>query len=289
MFYGGEVEAQNALTWLAGYFDDASAFPPSSTPLDQSVAAYRAHQRAEFGPLLGNLVVADVKLPDLIDVLDALDDEETEGALPITLLVTGGAGAVGPAIRWASRAPVLDLRAIEVTLRDEDDLVHNARRFLTAVEAAEDDVSEVPVFVELPRWQEAPSRGWLSALDEIAAAEWGVKFRTDGTDLATCFDAALDRELPYRCIGAATPAITQVDPASGTTRFGFVNLLVATRGCLDGEDAAGLLNETSAENLLAGRDAETLGRTRRWLVSVGCHDLPEAHDELVDIGVVTPG
>lgn len=302
MFYGGCVEAQNGSTWLAEFFDDASAFPPASVPIDRAVAAYRAHQQGEVSGLLGNLVVPDVKLPDLIDAVDALDDtEETDWVLPITLpitlLVTGGAGAVGPAIRWASRAPMLDLRTIEVALRDEDDLAHNAQRFLTAVDAVDDDISKVSVFVELPRWYDAPSQGWLRALDEIAAAEWGAKFRIGGAepatfpspaDLATCFDAALDRELPYRCTGSAVPAITHVDPDSGLTRYGFVNLLVATRGCLEGEDAAVLLSERSADVLLKGRDAETLTRTRRWLRGISTPNLLEAHDDLVELGLLEP-
>lgn len=285
------MEAHNGSTWLAEFFDDASAFPPASVPLDRAVATYRGHQQSEFAGLLGNLVVPDVKLPDVIDVLDGLDGaEESDRVLPITLLVTGGAGAVGPAIRWASRAPVLDLRTIEVALRDEDDLAHNAQRFLAAVDAVEDDIAEVSVFVELPRWQGEPTRGWLSALDEIAAAEWGVKLRTGGidpSDLAICFDAALDRELPFRCTGLATPAITQVDQATGALQLGFLNLLVATRGCLEGEDAAALLVDASAAALLAGRDAETLTRTRRWLRGIGTPDLLEAHDDLVELGVTT--
>src|SRR5690349_11592552 len=65
----GPVHALNGSSWLDGFFDDAAAFPPSSVPLDRAVAAFRAHQQAEAGPLVGNLVVPDVKLPDLIDVL----------------------------------------------------------------------------------------------------------------------------------------------------------------------------------------------------------------------------
>lgn len=287
------MHALNGSSWLDGFFDDAAAFPPSSVPLDRAVAAFRAHQQAEAGPLVGNLVVPDVKLPDLIDVLDHDDEDEV---LPVTLLVTGGAGAVGPAVRWASRAPLVGLRSIEVLLRDEDDLAHNAQRFLTALDACEDDLSEVEVFLELPRWYGAPTPGWLRALDEIAAAELGTKFRIGGADaeavpsaqdLVTCIDAALDRELGFRCAGGETRAVTGVDPQTGATQHGYLNLLVATRGCLEGEDAAGLLAETSGANLLAGTDADTLARTRRWLRGVSTPSVLEAHDELVELALVT--
>lgn len=285
----GCVHALNQSPWLTGFFDDASTFPPTSVPLDRAVAEYRSHRHGECSDLVGSLVVADVKIPDLIDVLDE-QDTDGEDALPISLLVTGGAGAVGPAVRWASRAPVLDLRAIEVTLRAEDDLAHNAHRFLTALDACEDDLSEVSTFLELPRWHEAPSQGWLRALDEIAAAELGVKFRvtdTSATDLAKSFDAALDRELPFRCAGGVSAATSEPGPGPGASPFGFLNLLVATRGCLEGEDAAALLSETSAEKLLAGRDADTLVRTRRWLRAISTPNVLEIHDELVELGLLS--
>lgn len=264
--------------------------------MDRAVSQHREHRSSEYSGLLGNLVVADVKVADLIDVLDQQDSgNEIESALPITLLVTGGAGAIGPAVRWASRSPLLDLRVIEVALRDEEDLAHNARRFLTALDACEDDLTDVATFVELPRWQGAPTPGWLRALDEVAAADLGAKFRTGGADpenvptadeLATCFDASLDRELPFRCAGGPTPPITQIDPASGVTRYGYANLLIATRSCLDGGDVVGVLQETSIDGLFANTDSELLTRTRRWFRGITTHSLIEAHDEAVELGLL---
>jgi len=276
--------------WLAGFIDDAAAFPPSSLPLDRAVAEHRAHRQAAYADLLGGFVVSDLKVPDLID---ALDDhaEDAEEPWEVTLQVSGGAGAISPAVRWASRAPHLRLRTIGLTLRDEADLAHNARRALTALDAVEEDLSEVAVYVELPRWADDPANGpghrWLSALDELAAADLRVTFRTGGAtpdalpgpaELAGSIDAALDRELPFRCTGELTHAI------SGTASYGFLNVLVATRACLDGGDARAALTETSAEALLA--DVDALARTRRWFTGFGSGDLLESHEDLVELGLM---
>lgn len=275
--------------WLAGLLDDAAAFPPSSVPLDRAVAEHRAHRQAAYAGLLGGFVVADLKVPDLIDALDD-GTEGPEEPWEITLLVTGGAGAIAPAVRWASRAPHLRLRTIGLTLRDEDDLAHNARRVLTALDAVEEDLSQVAVHAELPRAAGGPTHRWLSALDELAAAELGVTFRTGGAtpdtfpdadELVAALDAALDRELPFRCTGGLNRAL------SGPASYGFLNVLLATRACLDGEDAAAALTETSADVLLAGTDHDALGRTRRWFTGSGCADLLEAHDDLVELGLMT--
>jgi hypothetical protein len=288
----GTVDLDGSIpAWLTGFIDDTAVFPPSSVALDRAVAEHRAHRRSAYAGLLGGFVVSDLKVPDLIDVLDGGNGDDEEEPLEINLLVTGGAGAIAPAVRWASRAPHLRLRAIELTLRDEDDLAHNARRALTALDAVEEDLSEVEVYVELPRSVDGPTHRWLAALDELGAAELRAKFRTGGVtpdaipavaELVSWIDAALDRELPFRCTGGLVNAV------SGPASYGFLNVLVATRACLDGADAAVVLTETSAETLLGGTDAEELARTRRWFTGFGSGDLLESHDDLVELGLVTP-
>lgn len=275
--------------WLHGFLDDAAAFPPASRPLADAVAAHRVHLRSEYADLVGRLVVADVRLPELIDVVEELDAaDDGAPALPINLLVTGGAGALGPAVRWATGAPLLELGAIELLLRDEDDLAHNAQRWVAALGAVDADLSEVPVYAELPGFAGEPSRGWFAALDVIAADDLRTKFRATSDDpdpagaLAVFLEAALDRELPVKVTGAAAPVTT------GAGEIGFLNALVATRACLDGHDPAGALRTTSAAALLSAHDTATLLRTRRWLVSCSHGDILEAHDELVDLGLITP-
>ncbi|MCW2785051.1 MAG: hypothetical protein JWP74_1568 [Marmoricola sp.] len=281
--------------WLTGLVDDASLFPPTSVPLDRALAEHESHRNSDYAALLGGFVAPDVRIPDLIDVLDDRDQDEV---LDLNLLVTGGAGAIGPAVRWASRSPLLRLRAIEFALRDEEDLAHNARRVLTGLDAVEEDLSEVEVYVELPRWTGSPTHGWLSALDELGSAEVRAKFRTGGVtadafpsvdELATCIDAVLDRELPFKATAGLHRAVAHRDAETGFDHHGFLNLLVATRVCLDGGDTAGALREQDASALIDAFDADTWQRTRRWFTGFGCCDVLESHDDLVELGILPTG
>lgn len=295
--------------WLTNLVDDAAIFPPGNLPLDRAVAEHRTHLGSEYAAMVGGFVVSDVKLPDLITLLDqgpaVVEPAETEPAetpLAVHLVVTGGAGAIEPAVRWASRAPRVHLTALELALRDEEDLPHNARRVVTALDALEDDLEDVRVFVEPPRVHGEPTHGWLGAADELALRELPLKFRTGGVtddafpttgELAACIDAALDRELPFKCTAGLHHAVRQTDPETGFTHHGFLNVLVATRLLLDGDrDAAWTtLNQhdpgiTVAE--LLTYSAEDLQSTRRWFTSFGSCSILEPHDDLVELGLITP-
>lgn len=284
--------------WLLRFVDDASMFPPGNLPLAQAVAEHREHRASEYGALVGGFVVSDGRLPELVDLLDELDPAESmSGALGINLLVTGGVGAVEPAVRWATRAGSLRLDAIEYTLRDEDDLPRQAQRLCQMVDnlAAELglDPTGTPVYTEPPRLEGPPSAGWLGALDELATREIRLKFRTGGVTpdafptteaLAACIDAALDRELPFKCTAGLHHAVRHTDPADGLTHHGFLNVLAATRACLDGDDAVEALSRT--DEVLAGLDADTLARTRRWFTAFGSCSVLDPHDDLVELGLL---
>lgn len=274
-------------TWLDHLLDDASVFPPSSLPLPAAVTRFREHRASAYSGIVGNLVVPDVRLPELLEVLDEHDGEDE--TLPVSVLVTGGAGALESAVRWASRAPLLDLRSVRIALRaDGNELAANARRVLTAVDVLDEDLSGARFHVELPTLHGEPSTGWLSALDEVAAAGTCVTLRTGGPDgcpsaedVAAAIEAVLDRELPFSCVGGLRSAVRE-----DADSHGVLNLLVATRACLDGEDAVDALRATSAYALLDGRDPAALERTRRWLLTVGTPDVLEPHHDLVELGVL---
>lgn len=277
--------------WLTGLIDDAAIFPPGNAPLARAVAEHVEHLDSEYAGLLGGFVISDLRLPELIDVLDERDDERT---LAINLVVTGGAGAIEPAVRWATRAPTLELRAIEFALRDEADLAHNARRALTALDECDLD-DGVAVYIEPPAHHGEPTSGWLDALDVVAERDLRAKFRTGGVeqqafptceDLAVSIDAALDRELPFKCTAGLHRAMRHHDPETDLTHHGFLNILRATRTALDGGDVAAVLAEQSAEALLAGFDPDEAARTRSWFTGFGSCSILEPHDDLVDLGLL---
>lgn len=274
----------------AGLVDDAAIFPPGNSPLDEAVAAHLARRDEWYADLVGSFVVTDVKVPDIA----------RDRPLPLSVVVTGGAGAIAGALRLAGKAghPVAGL---EIALRDLDDLAGNARRVVAAVDAARaegllDD--EVPTYVELPHV--GSTAGWLGAADAVAEAELRLKFRTGGLEpemfpaahaLARWIDAALDRETPFKCTAGLHHALRHTS-AEGFEQHGFVNVLLATRLAFDGvglDDVVGVLEQRDAAGLLAtwhDQDADALARTRRWFTSFGSCSTSEPLDELITLGLL---
>ena len=280
--------------WLQAFVDDAAIFPPASTPLEQAVTEHAAHRSSEYADLVGGFVVSDVKVADLAKLATGPDP------LAVNLVVTGGAGAIEPAVTWVGRSEGLELRAVEFALRDEEDLAHNAGRLVKVVDSLGEALDDVPVFAEPPIPRGMPSHGWLAALDELAAREISLKFRTGGlsddlfptsSQLASCIEASLDRELPFKCTAGLHHAVRHRDEASGFEHQGFLNVLLATRTSLDGggpEEVARVLDETDGA-ALASRltaDPDVAARTRRWFTSFGSCSVLEAHEDLVELGLL---
>ena len=296
--------------FLRAFVDDAAIFPPANTPLEQAVAEHVAHRTEEYADLVGAFVVSDVRVADLASVVEerardggrAASEESRPVSAPlgINLVVTGGAGAIEPAVTWVSRSEGLSLRALEFALRDEDDLAHNARRLVHVVDSIEGLLDDVTVFAEPPIPPGAPSHGWLAALDELAAREIAVKFRTGGVTadlfpsasrLATCIEAALDRELPFKCTAGLHNALRHRDDGTGFEHHGFLNVLLATRASLDGgsaEDVSAVLEDGDGAALAARLTADPAlaARTRRWFTSFGSCSVLEAHEDLVELGLL---
>jgi hypothetical protein len=285
-------------TYLTAFVDDAAIFPPASSPLEQAVADHVDHRDEEYADLVGGFVVSDVKVADLAACLPRVAGSAELG---VNLVVTGGAGAIEPAVTWASRSEGLSLRAVEFALRDEEDLAHNAQRLVQVVDSLGGELDDVTVYAEPPILRGAPTHGWLAALDELAAREIHLKFRTGGvtedlfptpSQLAVCLEAALDRELPFKCTAGLHHAVRHRDEQTGFEHHGFLNVLLATRASLDGatpDEVANVLAQTDG-SALADRlsaDPDEAARTRRWFTSFGSCSVLDAHEDLVDLGLLS--
>jgi hypothetical protein len=277
--------------------DDAAIFPPGNVPLEEAVAAHRRHQASPYAALVGPFVVSDARLPELTG-LPGLGGPSEE-PLGIIVVVTGGAGAIEPAVTWASRRDGVELAGVEVAIRESDagDLAPNARRIVTAVDQLGLDV---PVAVEVPRLYGAePSASWLGALDELAAVDHRLKFRTGGLEadafpspleLATCIAAALDRELRFKCTAGLHHAVRHTDPGTGIDHHGFLNVLLAVRASLDGagvDDVGAVLETRDGGALTRDVDADGLTSARRWFTSFGSCSVQDPLDDLTELGLVT--
>ena len=273
-----------------GLVDDAAVFPPGNAPLPEAVSAYVERDGAWWTDLVGSFVVTDVAIPDIA------------APVPVSVVVTGGAGAIAGALRLAAKSEVT-VAGLETALRDPDDLAGNARRVVAAVDDARSAgllADDVHVYVELPQTEASPA--WLAAADVVAEAELRLKFRTGGLEadrfptpatLAGWIDAALDRETPFKCTAGLHHAVAHDDHETGFAHHGFLNVLLATRQAFDGAttaEVATLLSDHYPNDLVAlARAAQQSGElagARRWFTAFGCCNVSEPLDDLVGLGLV---
>jgi hypothetical protein len=269
----------------AGLVDDAAIFPPGDASLPDALAAYQ-HRRTEwYADLVGPLVVRDTDLHNV------------PPDLPVSVVLTGGAGAVQGVAALAVKKGHL-LVAVEAAARDLDDLAGNVRRINAAVDAARDTgaLSAAEVYVELP--QTDPTPAWLAAADVVAEAEHHLKLRTGGIDahlfptaatVAAWIDAALDRETSFKCTAGLHHAVRHRDHETGFEHLGFLNVLLATRVAFDGgslDDVAQVLEDHYANDLVAMARQSDLAGARRWFTSYGSCSVTEPLEELVGLGLL---
>ncbi|GAA0957987.1 hypothetical protein GCM10009554_69560 [Kribbella koreensis] len=266
--------------------DDAAMFPPGDLPLVEAVAAHRAHRQAPYAELVGPLICTD---DNLMKVAAEAAKAGTNGAAPleVSVVITGGAGGIEPAIRYGDRSADVTVKSIEVRLRDEDDLSRNALR---VVRACDDCVDEESAFVEI-----GLDGAWERALDVVADAGYYAKLRTGGLDaslfptadqVAAFITACLDREVAFKCTAGLHNAVRHTAEDTGFEHHGFLNVLLATRASLDGagqDDIAAVLENRDGE-ALAARAAqlteEQAKGTRRWFTSFGSCSIDEPRHDL---------
>jgi hypothetical protein len=269
----------------SGLVDDAAVFPPGDVPLPEAIEAFRSRSDEWYADLVGSFVVTDARLPDV------------PVELPVSVVVTGGAGAIAGVASLARRRGHR-LTALEVAVRDLDDVSGSVRRIVTALDAARGEglSAETAIHVELP--QAEPTAAWLAAADVVAEADAHLKFRTGGVEahlfpealtVAAWIDAALDRETSYKCTAGLHHALRHRDHETGLEHHGFLNVLLATRRALDGgsvAEVAEVLDDGYANDLVALARTSDLAGARRWFTSYGSCSVTEPLDDLLGLGLL---
>jgi hypothetical protein len=280
---GGSVSAIPE-AW-AGLVDDAAVFPPGDVPLADAATAYQRRREEWYADLVGPLVVRDTDLAAV------------PRDISVSVVLTGGAGAVAGVARLAARQGHRVV-GLEAAVRDLDDMAGNVRRITAAVDAAraEGGLDDAQVYVELPQVDPAPP--WLAAADAAAESEHHLKFRTGGLEahlfpapatVAAWIDAALDRETPFKCTAGLHHAVRHRDHETGFEHLGFLNVLLATRVAFDGgtpDDVAGVLDDHYANDLVAMARQGDLAGARRWFTSYGSCSVDEPLGDLVGLGLL---
>jgi hypothetical protein len=266
--------------------DDAAMFPPGELPLVDAVAAHREHRQAPYAGLVGPFVCTD---ENLMKVAAQAGDDPLE----VSVVITGGAGGIEPAVRYGDRSANLVVKAIEVRLRSEDDLSRNALR---VVRACDDCLDEENAFVEI-----GLDGAWERALDVVADAGYAAKLRTGGLEaglfpsadqIAAFITACLDREVAFKCTAGLHNAVRHTAVDTGFEHQGFLNVLLATRASLDGssqDEVAALLENHDGEALAAKASELSEDQalsTRRWFTSFGSCSIDEPHHDLTALGLL---
>jgi hypothetical protein len=279
--------------WVSRLVDDAAWFPPGSLPLDQAIPAHDDHLASDHAYVVGPLLLADRELP----AVASLTADRSEPVVA-HLVISGGAGAIEPALALAERNDRLQVVGVESAARD-DDLASAVRRVATIAASAPE---EIMFWVELPPLDaDLPTAGWLQGLDEIAIAGYGLKYRTGGetadaypseAQLAHVIDAALDREVPTKLTAGLHRAVRHRAPEDGFEHHGFLNVLAAFDAGRDGAgpaDVAELLSSRDGAELAArlqARGPQAASSTRRAFVSFGSCSIDEPVADLRALGLM---
>ena len=276
--------------------DDAAMFPPGDAGPAEAVARhvqYRtgaADQPAQVPAVVGPLVIPDTAVAAVDRAVGAI------GAGPVEVSVIGSTGA-GALVSLASRELAdLSVVAVDVALRDLDDLAGNARRVAQAALALPESVR---VFVELPY-----ARGWERAAEVVEAAGLLGKIRTGGTEpaaypscaqLAEQLSVLVETDLAFKATAGLHHAWRNVghnDRGAPLEQHGFLNVMIAVHALVDGSDRAEV--ETILDDDDRDRLAELVGswtdddaaRVRRRFVGFGCCGVLDPIDDLVTLGLL---
>ena len=269
--------------------DDAAMFPPGNLPLTEAVAAHRVHLRSAYADLVGSFVCTDE------DLMKVAAEAGRSGPTPllVSVVITGGAGGIEPAIKFSDKSAQLHVVSIEVRLRTEVDLSRNALRVVRACDGCLDEEN---AFVEI-----GLEGAWERALDVVADAGYAAKLRTGGLDaslfpttdeVAAFITACLDREVAFKCTGGLHHAVRHTDAETGFEHHGFINLLVGTRASLDGatqdEVAAILASRDGAALAARARELseDQAAGVRRWFTSFGSCSIDEPVEDLTALGLL---
>ncbi|KHL08389.1 hypothetical protein CLV56_4046 [Mumia flava] len=292
--------------------DDATSLdttdpgPQAPSLLARRAEAHRVRAAAQHGPFaafgpLGPLAVRDADVPALVRALPEADPDDDAAPLDVTVVVSGGAGAIEPAARWAERASGLRLRGLLASVRDLDDLARGAHRIAAMVQMLGADAvidDDVVVEVALPLDARGPAGArWEHALDTLALEDLRLALRTGGawseapdpTTLAAAIGEALDREIAFVCHGGLEGAVGTSGPGAG---YGFADVLLATRASLDGaapdEVAARLTEQRTLESTRAELDAigaAGVGSAARWFSGFSSVDVDATVADLAAVGL----
>jgi hypothetical protein len=281
---------------LRGLLDDASLFPPASLAMPAAVAAHRRHRGAWYSSLGGPFVCAETRLGDLRAALTA----DNCAAIELSLVVTGGAGAVPTALDAVAADPRLRLRAVEVPAAKDGDPADAVAAVAEALDGA--PLAAAAGYVEIPLRAIADPATGDRLLAIVDSHGYRPKLRTGGvtadafpdeTTLASCLTAVIGRRTPFKCTAGLHHAVRHTAADTSFEHHGFLNVLLAVAAASSGastKNVADLLAERDATTVaarIAGLDDDAIADCRYLFISFGTCSTDEPVADLVALGLLT--
>jgi hypothetical protein len=271
---------------FAGLVDDAAVFPPGNAPLEEAVRMHRVHRTSWYAGLVGPLLVPASAAPDLVP-----------------LVAGAGAGAepdrLGVAVIGRPGTPADQVLEAVALLQAADGVrvVGVERGWEPSWRDAPD--AGVPQTLEVPRGAAQAEAVADIAADASDDRPLQAKFRTGATDtwawpdereLATFVRTAVDHDLGFKLTGGLHHAVRGTH--DGQEQHGLLNVLVAVRWALNGDDVDELVP------LLAERDPAVLvphvtrmsaadaAIVRAFFPAYGCCGVTDPITELAALGLL---
>jgi hypothetical protein len=274
---------------LRGLFDDASLFPPASLEMPAAMAGYARHHGAWYQEMAGPFVCPETRLGELRISLTTANVAEID----LSLVVTGGAGAVGGAVDSVAADPRLRLRAVEVPVRRDADPLPGASEVADALDRTL--LAGAAGYIEVP----VVALGG-DVVDSLAARGYRPKLRTGGITaaafpdertLAAALWAVTDQRVAFKCTAGLHHAVRHAANDTGFEHHGFLNVLLAVAAALEGaepDDVAAVLGEHDAE--LVAAQVSGLGpgeavMVRNLFTSLGTCSTDEPVADLAALGL----
>ena len=294
-------DVQHAL--LHGLLDDASLFPPGNLSMPAAVAAHVNHEKEWFSALTGPFVCAETRLAELARALAAANTPWID----LSLVVTGGAIAVGAATDAVAADARLRLRAIEVPAAKGAEPAQAVAEVAAALDRV--PLAGATGYIEFPLTAIADSEMAGHLLDVADQRGYRPKLRTGGVTpeafpseetLASWLAAIAGRRIRFKCTAGLHHAVRCTDGAGtdersgpGMEQHGFLNVLLATGAAADGaaaEEIAAILRQrdrTAIAAAIRALDAETAADIRWLFTSFGTCSTSEPVADLVSLGLLS--
>jgi len=290
-------------TAFAALIDYAGLFPPAKLPIAQARAEYESARAGPQAWMLGRFIVPATLLVETADAIGAPLSVIADGTVDLLerLAAMRTSGSRIEALEIPIAKSISPLRTV-LSADEIRDVTGEFESDITTV-----GLRDVPVYVEIPRaapwWPMLPAV--MSALGRM---QLRAKLRCGGVtaeafpsvdDVADFIAAAASAGVAFKATAGLHHPVRHVDPATGFTMHGFLNILVAAaltprldRGTLlrviaEEDPAAFAFDDTS----LAWRDQrvelDAIAEVRRdAFVSYGSCSFSEPIEDLTALGML---